>query len=52
MRTMGSGFKVEIVTKNLLALDPFGLWGDFLSLGHVLLRETLSNLWVPAQIGE
>jgi hypothetical protein len=51
MRTMGSGFKVKIFTKKLLALDHFGPRGDFLCLSHCLLRETVSDLLVPALTG-
>jgi hypothetical protein len=37
--TMGSGFKVGIFTKKLLALDAFGPWSEFLSLGHCLVKR-------------
>jgi hypothetical protein len=29
VRAMGSGFNVKIFTKKLLAVGPFGPWGDF-----------------------
>jgi hypothetical protein len=35
---MGSGVKVEICTKKLL---DFGSWGDFLSLGHCLVKRDI-----------
>jgi hypothetical protein len=39
VRTMDSGFKVKIFTEKLLALDPFGPWSNFLSLGHCLVKR-------------
>jgi hypothetical protein len=36
---MESSFKVGIFIKKLLALGHFGLWGDFLSLGHCLVKK-------------
>jgi hypothetical protein len=40
---MGSDFKVKILTKKLLALDSFGPWGDFLSLGHCLVKRRIES---------
>jgi hypothetical protein len=34
---MGSGYKDVIFIKKVLALGPYGSWGDFLSLSHNLL---------------
>jgi hypothetical protein len=36
---MGSGFKVGTFIKKLLALGPFGSWGDFLNLGYCLVKR-------------
>jgi hypothetical protein len=38
VRTMGSDFKAG---KNLLAMSSFGPWGDFLSLGHCLVKKDI-----------
>jgi hypothetical protein len=38
MRAMGSGLKAEIFIKKLLVWGAFGPWGDFLDLGHCLVK--------------
>jgi hypothetical protein len=41
VKATGSGFKVKIFTKKLLALDPFGPWDDFLSLDHCPVKTDI-----------
>jgi hypothetical protein len=36
---MGSSFKDGIFMEKFSALSHFGLWGDFLSLGHCLVKR-------------
>jgi hypothetical protein len=41
VRAIGSGFKIEKFIKKLLALGHSGPWGDFLDLGHSLVKKDI-----------